>query len=324
MGRLAVEDSIERLLAARDDAEDDLLSDQAMAFSLAAESGTDGYGFENIVGVGIAERLTNGHPIGQPAVTVYVARKAPPDEVVGAALVPPEYEGVPTDVVESGEFVAFTERGRYRPAPSGVSVGHHSEDAGTLGFLASHQGEFVLVSNNHVLALTNDAAPGDAIVQPGHADGGSDSDRIGTLKRFHPLDFAGRNMIDAAIATVERDMVSSEIYGIGAYSAQPLEAQEQMLVRKVGRTSGVSRGIVRDIHASIKLRYRPGVARLQEQVIVEPRDAQAFSEAGDSGSLVIEESSRCPIGLLCGGTPGYSVVNRIDRVLDGLGLSLST
>lgn len=324
MARLAVEDPVERLLAARDDAEEDLLSDQAMAFSLTAESGTEGYGFENVVGVGIAEQLADGHPTGQRAVTVYVVRKAPPDQVDGAALVPPEYQGVLTDVVESGEFVAFTERGRHRPAPSGVSVGHYREDAGTLGFLATHQGDLVLVSNNHVLALTNDAAPGDAILQPGHADGGSESDQIGTLKLFHALDFAGRNLIDAAIGTVEHGTVSSEIYGIGAYSAQPLEARENMLVRKVGRTSGVSRGIVRDAHASIKLRYRRGVARLREQVIIQPRDAQAFSEGGDSGSLVIEESSRCPIGLLCGGTPGYSVVNRIERVLDGLGLSLST
>jgi hypothetical protein len=256
-------------------------------------------------------------------VTVYVVRKAAPDRIDGAALVPSAYEGVPTDVIETGEFLAFTERGLHRPAPSGVSIGHYRADAGTLGFLAMHQGDVVVVSNNHVLALVNDAEPGDAILQPGHADGGTDADRLGTLKLFHPLDFEGSNLIDGAIATVERDSVSLEIYGLGGFSAQPLIGEEGMLVRKVGRTSGMTRGIVRDAHASIKLRYRGGgVARLRDQFLVQPRDAHAFSQGGDSGSLVVEESSRRPIGLLCGGTPSHSVVNRIDHVLDGLGLSL--
>jgi hypothetical protein len=323
MTRAAIEDPTERLLAARDDAEEDLLSDQAMAFSLAADAGTEGYGFENIVGVGLAERLANGHPTGARSVTVYVVRKAAPDQVDPPGLVPPEYQGVPTDVVESGEFVAFTGRGRHRPVPCGVSIGHHREDAGTVGFLATHSSGLVLVSNNHVLALVNDAVRGDAIIQPGHADGGTEADQVGVLEAFHPLDFGGRNLIDVAITTVARHDVSAEIYGLGTYTTQPLEARDGMLVRKVGRTSGMTRGIVRDAHASIKLRYRLGVLRLREQLIVEPRDGRAFSEGGDSGSLVIEESSRCPLGLLCGGTPGYSVVNRIDNVLDGLGLSLT-
>lgn len=316
-----VEDPVERFFAARDDAEEDLLSDQAMAFSLTAESGTEGFGFENIVGVGLGERLANGHPTGERSVAVYVVRKAPPDRVDDGALVPKEYQGIPTDVVESGEFVAFTERGRHRPVLSGVSIGHHREDAGTLGFVAAQDGDIVLVSNNHVLALTNDAAPGDAIVQPGQADGGTDADQVAALKRFHPLDFDGGNLIDAATATMLTDASPTEIYGLGGYRTQSLEADDGMLVRKVGRTSGMTRGLVRDAHASIKLRYRRGVLRLREQLLVHPRDAQAFSERGDSGSLVIEEASSCPVGLLCGGTPGYSVVNRIEHVFDGLGLS---
>jgi hypothetical protein len=324
MGGVAVEDPVERLLAARDEAEDDLLSDQAVAFSLMADSGTEAFGFENIVGVGIGERMKKGRPTGQRAVSVYVVRKAPPDEVDGAALVPTEYEGVPTDVVESGEFVAHTERGRHRPAPSGVSIGHHSEDAGTLGFVAKHEGDLVVVSNNHVLALTNGAQPGDAVVQPGYVDGGREADRIGTLKLFPPLDFEGKNVIDAALATVEPGSVVSEIYGVGPYRPEPWPGDEDLLVRKTGRTTGMTRGVVRDAHASIKLRYRGGVARLREQLIVDPRDGRAFSEPGDSGSLVVEESSGSPVGLLCGGTPGYAVVNRIENVLDGLGLSFAT
>src|SRR3954454_2021577 len=118
-----VGDPLERALAAKQAAEEDLLFG-AFSQALLAESGTEGFSFENIVGVGVTERMTSGHPTGEPAVAVYVIRKATLNEVDGSAVVPREYDGVPTDVIESGEFVASTGRGRYRPASSGVSVGH--------------------------------------------------------------------------------------------------------------------------------------------------------------------------------------------------------
>lgn len=317
----ALGDSTERLLAARDLAEDHLLSEQAFAYSLTAESGSSGFGFENIVGVGISERLSRGRPTGERAVAVYVVRKAPLDQLEPNAVVPPKYGGVATDVVETGEFIAHTERGRCRPAPSGVSLAHYQDTAGTLGFVAAHAGGLVVVSNNHVLARENDAAAGDAILQPGPHDGGTLADRIAELKAFWPLDFNEPNLIDAALATTTDEFVSNEIYGIGSFVADPLEPTPDMLVRKCGRTTGVSRGIVRDVEASVKVRYRKGIARLREQIIVEPRDKTLFSDSGDSGSLVIEDSTKQPIGLLCGGTPTHSIVNRLSRVFELLGVS---
>jgi hypothetical protein len=318
-----VEDRTKRLYAARDEAEEDLLSDVAFAQSLAAGSGTEGFGYENIVGVGLGERLSMGRPTGERAVTVYVVHKAPLDRIESSARVPERYGGVVTDIVESGEFVAYTGRGRYRPAPSGVSLAHHNDTAGTLGFVARYEDQLVVVSNNHVLALENDARKGDAILQPGPADGGTATDVLAEFIACHPLDFNGPNLIDAACAQVSRDDVSDEIYGIGTFVAAPLEPSPNMLVRKCGRTSGISRGIVRDVDASLKVRYGNRVVRLREQVIVDPRDDRPFSEPGDSGSLVIDEVSRHPVGLLCGGSPKYTIANRIERVLDGLGVSLS-
>ncbi len=172
----AIGDPTERLLEARGQAEEDLLSDVAFTRSLTAGSGTEGFGYENVVGVGIGERLSKGRPTGVLAVTVYVVRKAPLDDIEDSARVPAGYEGVPTDVVESGEFLAYTERGRFRPAPRGVSLAHHQDTAGTLGFVGSRQGELVVVSNNHVLARENEARRGDAILQPGPSDGGTATD----------------------------------------------------------------------------------------------------------------------------------------------------
>lgn len=319
----AIDDPTERLLEARGQAEEDLLSDVAFTRSLTAGSGTEGFGYENVVGVGIGERLSKGRPTGVLAVTVYVVRKAPLDDIEDSARVPAGYEGVPTDVVESGEFLAYTERGRFRPAPSGVSLAHHQDTAGTLGFVGSRQGELVVVSNNHVLARENEARRGDAILQPGPSDGGTATDALAELECWQELDFGGPNVIDAAVATAAREDLAEEIYRIGAFVTEPLEPRRDMLVRKCGRTSGVSRGVVRDVEASVKVRYRRGLLRLREQLLVDPRDTRPFSEPGDSGSLVIEESTRQPVGLLCGGAPRFTIVNRITGVLDGLGVSLA-
>ena len=313
-----------RLFSARDRAVDDLLSDLVMAQALTAESGTGGFGYENIVGVGIAERFARGHPTGENAVSVYVVRKAPLESVAQEALVPKEYEGIPTDVIDSGEFVAFTERGRHRPAPSGVSIAHVEDTAGTLGFVGVRGSEFVVVSNNHVLARENRGRIGDAILQPGPADGGTPADQIGTLAGFHPLDLEGSNTIDAAYAGVERDAVSADIFGIGTFVPEPLEPRRDMIARKCGRTTGITRGLVRDANATMKVRYPSGTVRLRDQVVVRGLDDRPFSASGDSGSLVLDDQTRQPIGLLCGGSTKFSLVNRMQPVLDGLGVSLAT
>jgi hypothetical protein len=290
----------------------------------STESGTEGFGYENIVGVGIAEREVAGSLTGEAAVAVYVERKVPRELVAGAALVPSEYDGVPTDVVESGELTPQTGRGRYRPALAGVSLAHHASTAGTLGFVARRAGELFVVSNNHVLAQENEATMGDSILQPGPADGGQQADEIAKLAAWEPLDFAGGdNLIDAAIAETEEHLVSNGVYGVGVLSSQPQAPSRGLVVRKRGRTTLLTQGVVRDVDATIKMPYHNGVAVLTEQILVRGV-AGAFSEGGDSGSLVFAEKSRRPVGLLCGGSPRISVVNRISPVLDALGLSLLT
>jgi hypothetical protein len=58
--------------------------------------------------------------------------------------------------------------------PPGVSIGHYQVTAGTFGALVTDRatGERFILSNNHVLANSNDSQLGDAILQPGAIDGG--------------------------------------------------------------------------------------------------------------------------------------------------------
>jgi len=140
--------------------------------------------------VGVAVGLKNN--VGEPSVVVLVQRKVPVAALTVAESVPKEVDGVKTDVVEIGYVRAYdSPRDRYRPEiPSGVSIGHYKITAGTLGTIVTDRttGEKLILSNNHVLANSNDSLVGDAILQPGTADGGNNpADMVARLERFVTL-----------------------------------------------------------------------------------------------------------------------------------------
>jgi len=147
----------------------------------------------NVVGVGVGYQLKQGEPTGDYAIVVMVSRKLPLPALAPEAVLPHSMQGVNIDVIEVGEIRALQARtDKWRPAPGGVSIGHYKITAGTFGTIVRDRetNERLILSNNHVLANSNDASPGDDILQPGPIDGGSVSnDRIATLERFCPIEF---------------------------------------------------------------------------------------------------------------------------------------
>jgi hypothetical protein len=59
--------------------------------------------YPNVVGVGIGEKITGGHPTGRQAIRVYVSRKVPGGILDAHEVLPTQIAGVPTDVVETGD-----------------------------------------------------------------------------------------------------------------------------------------------------------------------------------------------------------------------------
>jgi hypothetical protein len=159
-----------------------------------------------------------------------------------------------------------------------VSIGLFQITAGTLGCVVRDRrsGVRLILSNNHVLANSNNASPGDPILQPGPYDGGSqDRDVIARLERFVKLQFTtapgtcgiaqtvadflnwlaglagsshrldvfqfqpqATNQVDAAVARPDDDnLVLDEILEIGEPSGT-LPAVLGMAVRKSGRRPG--------------------------------------------------------------------------------------
>src|SRR2546422_1198252 len=159
-------------------------------------------GKAKVIGVGIGRKVVAGEETEDPAVIVFVERKLPEPQLRKKDIVPKTLDEVKTDVIETGRLKAQAAMAggrprtdRWRPAPGGVSVGHVRITAGTLGAVVRAGGRRVVLSNNHVLAASNNARIGDLILQPGPADSGTREDAIATLERFVEIRF-GQSTVD--------------------------------------------------------------------------------------------------------------------------------
>jgi len=239
--------------------------------------------------------------------------------------------GPSTALADAGE--AHRER-QARPILLGTSGGSASDldgafcCGGTLGGLVQDaQGALYLVSNNHVLGRTNRASAGEDTVQPALIDSGcraASSDVVADFSELIAIDFGGgENRVDAAIARVRADLVVADgsLLDIGTPATEVVEPFVGMRVQKSGRTTGYTTGEIVATDVSVLVSYPKkcggggGPAALMvDQVRIS--DA-SFSDAGDSGSLVLEDASNPrAVGLLFAGSSTSTIANRIRNVLE--------
>ena len=226
--------------------------------------------------------------------------------------------------------------------------------SGTLGALVEdNSGRQYVLSNDHVLAKSDHAAIGDAIVQPGLIDNnctpngdGPGTVPIAALSEWLPLKSSATN-VDAAIAqvgsrTVDNGGAILELGGRqadGTLAAAPPgtsstdgrgeQASLQMRVAKSGRTTGLTCGGVTAVDLDVSVDYFSDCAETHayttkvftNQVGIA---GDHLSDAGDSGSLVVDTANAEPVGLFfAGGTDaagvGQGVANPAPEVLNELG-----
>ncbi|HHY45687.1 MAG TPA: hypothetical protein GX506_00105 [Firmicutes bacterium] len=198
------------------------------------------------------------------------------------------------------------------------------------------------------------ARAGDSILQPGAYDGGRpDRDQIATLERFVPiyrsvgtptcevatlfqkvieyriqqfkpqyrvliLRQTGQvNTVDAAVAKpLSEDLVKSEILGIGEIQGVA-EVEPGMMVKKSGRTTGVTSAQVEVVDATLQVGYgNSDVATFEDQVV-----AGVMAQGGDSGSAILDGNNRI-VGLLFAGSDKVTVFNRIQNVMKLLDIKI--
>ncbi len=225
---------------------------------------------------------------------------------------------------------------------------------GTLGALVQdQQGNQYILSNNHVLAESDQGHVGDTIDQPGLIDGactplnrpGSVVNPMATLRYLVPLASRQTN-VDAALALAAPGAVnpSGAILGLGTPStdgqlsaAPPMAGAGEKLtaanlgmqVAKSGRTTGLTCSNIDAVALTVKIDYYKDCAETQpyttkiytNQIGI---GGSHFTDSGDSGALVLDAANSQAIGLyFAGGTDGdghgLSLANPIGDVLNELG-----
>jgi len=309
----------------------------------------------NVVATGIGYKITKKQKTSTLCIVCSVTKKLSASDLSKRDVLPPDINGIPIDVVETGLIRALVDRTkRIRPAPGGVSIGHRDITAGTLGCLVKKNGQTFILSNNHVLANSNEGVAGEYILQPGPYDGGNfPLDGIAKLHEFVPIVFsevpgecgvargvasllsgaaksvrsksrfqaisilAEENLVDAAIALPfdEKD-VSPEILEIGTIQ-DLIQGDLGMAIKKSGRTTAVTTGEILQVDVTVDVQYGAGqIARFVDQLM-----AGEMSAGGDSGSTVLDNNNNLT-GLLFAGSDTTTIINRIENVFSALGLSL--
>lgn len=218
---------------------------------------------------------------------------------------------------------------------------------GTLGALVEDaSGTRYILSNNHVLAESDQARDGDSIIQPGLIDGGctpfgqdgATARPVATLSAFAPLAAAQTN-VDAAIARIDPNVLdgSGAILHIGPQQSgglsalppaggtgEPISANSfataPLRVVKSGRTTGLTCSTVESISQNVLVDYFKDCAettRYLRKVYTNQISigGNNFTDAGDSGALIMDASNAQPVGLFYASGSGVSLASPIGDVL---------
>ena len=212
--------------------------------------------------------------------------------------------------------------------------------SGTLGALIEDGSRRqYLLSNNHVLARSDHASVGDTIVQPGLIDNncsplgdGGGVEPVASLAGWLPLNSKQTNA-DAAIAQVTSRAVdpggrilemgvkqadgtlAAAAPGISSTGGKGENAGLDLKVAKSGRTTGLTCGGISALDLDVTVDYyldcaetRPYLTKtFTHQLGV---SGNQFSDAGDSGALVVDAANGEPVGLYFAGGTDISGVSQ--------------
>ena len=211
---------------------------------------------------------------------------------------------------------------------------------GTLGSLVTQAGIQFILSNNHVLARSDQASAGEAIIQPGLVDTStctpSGARTVANLTSFYNLETGTGSKIDAAIAKVVPGSVdpSGNILYLGATAdanGVPVPGAPHggllvpvtlgMPVAKSGRSTGLTCSTVLSVSmAASGVQYQKGcgtgatfTVNFTNQVAI---TGGSFSAEGDSGALIVSIAKADPVALLYAGSDTDTVGNPIGDVLN--------
>jgi endonuclease G len=298
--------------------------DEILRIKAAAEE--ELFRIPGVIGVGLGPKLSGATPTGELAIIVLVTHKRPLADVPVAERIPPEFQGLKTDVAESAPTVLedellgeppYADQRKFRQGEGGLrggiqlarQVSFGATGQGTLGCIAKTNPpdvQVVALTNAHVVNETPNKQEaeklGNEIGQPSPGEcGDCCSDLVGKVTGA-----AWDDLVDCAFITLNPGLAwVAEIEGIGPIKgtvALPDLDDTQLktanvIVRKRGRTTLFTRGLIRSVHMTFKY-VDNGVQRdRKEQIQVLPSPPfRRFSAGGDSGSVYVNGNSEV-VGL---------------------------
>jgi len=293
-----------------------------------------------VTGVDVGYKYVDGKRTDEIAIRVLVEKKK--KTVSKEEKIPESIDGVKTDVIERKyelhqlrnrkkveDAELLVDAGRYRPLKGGMGIGPCRVVGGfvfvgTLGAIVKDNatGNPLCLSNFHVMCIDNGSHVGDQMCQPGRVDGGScPTDVVGALLRSSLA-----ATVDCAVCDIAAGIgYSCEILEIGQV-AGTTTAVLNAPVRKRGRTTGLTYGFVDGIAASVNINYGDGIGvkTLTNQVSVRPDTTHnpLFSDHGDSGSVIVDDSRHVVSLLFAGSGDGHTLGNPISDVLSALNVTM--
>jgi hypothetical protein len=214
---------------------------------------------------------------------------------------------------------------------------------GTLGSLVAQAGTQYILSNNHVLARSDQASTGEAIIQPGLVDTSTctptGTRTVANLTSFYNLETGTGSKIDAAIAKVVPGNVdpTGNILYLGAaadangvpvpgppHAGSGVTATLGMAVAKSGRSTGLTCSTIMAVAIAVNgVQYQKGCGTGATFTVSYTNQVDiaggSFSAEGDSGALIVSQSSADPVALLYGGSDTDTVGNPVSDVLKFFG-----
>ncbi|HKE97909.1 MAG TPA: hypothetical protein VKG45_03115 [Actinomycetes bacterium] len=310
----------------------------------------------NVVAVAVGPKLVGGRPTGEPAIRVFVRRKLPAEQVPPDELIPPDIDGVTTDVAVGGDPVPLADPppvdrtgvihpltvGRdgttYRPVVGGgqlTTVG--SNGHGTLGCLlwepGNHEVGYAL-TNMHVVHAPDITSVTKNVTKVGQPDGndssskccndvigvfaggGKSDDRDEALVRLSPGMKWKAEIVELGLVAGPHTLEQAEVTGPNPYK-----------VTKRGQRSGVTGGTVIGLDATTH--------ENDNLIIVSPNpnpdagtfDVTFFAIEGDSGSALVNGANEV-VGLIFqrddeGNAFAYHIDHVLKRLHDADGLTVA-
>ena len=256
----------------------------------------------------------------------------------------------PAAVAEATSTCALHDVGgnHFYTCGSSISVGNNRE-AGTLGCLVRDAGgQLFGLTNNHVSGACSYAHSGLPVLAPGVLDVSPNNPypfTIGVHSRQLPMLTGDPSIVDHALNSdaalfqiVAANLVSSMQRNHYDTPVSVMDIAPGMAIQKVGRTTGLSNGVVlAEVVGATPIYYSAAQYGFSGCVYFEPLYVafglgDIFSDSGDSGSLVTHvdaQGARHAVGLVVGGcadssAPGgkRSLILPLRSILDRFNVTL--